>query len=142
MSDADDRNRSDSVDPSDFVQRIRELGEQRDQEDAERFRQLEDEIKQGRSERLARRAGRLASRSHVISVPCYPLIQGKPYYRVLRSRIQSHQAAAVPLLRLELVLARLVLLLSTHLTRRFEFQLTRPSSLHRTTKIHQPSKAF
>ena len=47
----------DEVDPSEFVQRIRALGEQRDQQDAERVRKLEEEIIQGRSERLARRAG-------------------------------------------------------------------------------------
>ena len=48
---------SEEIDPSDFVQRIRQLGEQRDQQDAERVRKLEEEIIQGRSERLARRAG-------------------------------------------------------------------------------------
>jgi hypothetical protein len=49
---------SEDLDPSEFVQRIRQLGEQRDQQDAERVRKLEEEIIQGRSERLARRAGR------------------------------------------------------------------------------------
>jgi hypothetical protein len=49
---------SEELDPSDFVARIRQLGEQRDQQDAERVRKLEEEILQGRSERLARRAGR------------------------------------------------------------------------------------
>ena len=48
---------ADELDPSEFVQRIRQLGEQRDQQDAERVRKLEEEIIQGRSERLARRAG-------------------------------------------------------------------------------------
>ena len=48
---------SEDLDPSEFVQRIRQLGEQRDQQDAERVRKLEEEIIQGRSERLARRAG-------------------------------------------------------------------------------------
>ena len=48
---------SDELDPAEFVQRIRQLGEQRDQQDAERVRKLEEEIIQGRSERLARRAG-------------------------------------------------------------------------------------
>jgi hypothetical protein len=47
----------DEVDPSEFVQRIRALGEQRDQQDAERVKKLEEELIQGRSERLARRAG-------------------------------------------------------------------------------------
>jgi hypothetical protein len=45
------------IDPSEFVQRIRRLGDQRDQEDAERVKKLEEELIQGRSERLARRAG-------------------------------------------------------------------------------------
>lgn len=45
------------VDPSEFVQRIRRLGDQRDHEDAERVKKLEEELLQGRSERLARRAG-------------------------------------------------------------------------------------
>lgn len=45
------------VDPSEFVERIRRLGDQRDQEDAERVKKLEEELIQGRSERLARRAG-------------------------------------------------------------------------------------
>lgn len=48
---------SEELDPTEFVQRIRQLGEQRDQQDAERVRKLEEEIIQGRSERLARRAG-------------------------------------------------------------------------------------
>lgn len=48
---------SEELDPAEFVQRIRQLGEQRDQQDAERVRKLEEEIIQGRSERLARRAG-------------------------------------------------------------------------------------
>ncbi|KAK5016270.1 hypothetical protein LTR16_002063, partial [Cryomyces antarcticus] len=51
------------LDPSEFVKNIRELGEKRDQEDAERFRALEEEIIQGRSERLARRAERARSLS-------------------------------------------------------------------------------
>jgi hypothetical protein len=45
------------IDPSEFVQRIRQLGEQRDQQDAERVKKLEEDLIQGRSERLARRAG-------------------------------------------------------------------------------------
>lgn len=54
---------TDELDPSEFVQRIRQLGEQRDQQDAERVRKLEEEIIQGRSERLARRAERARSLS-------------------------------------------------------------------------------
>lgn len=48
---------SEEIDPSEFVQRIRQLGEQRDQQDAERVKKLEEDLIQGRSERLARRAG-------------------------------------------------------------------------------------
>jgi hypothetical protein len=47
----------DDLSPSEFVKKIRELGEQRDKEDAERFAQLELEISKGREERAARRAG-------------------------------------------------------------------------------------
>lgn len=46
-----------SEDVSDFLQRIKELGDKRDQEDEERNRKLEEEILQGRKERQARRAG-------------------------------------------------------------------------------------
>ncbi|KAL9103825.1 MAG: hypothetical protein Q9163_001180 [Psora crenata] len=45
-----------SEDVNDFLQRIRELGDQRDKEDEERNRKLEEEIIQGRKERQARRA--------------------------------------------------------------------------------------
>lgn len=48
-----------SEDVSDFLQRIKELGDKRDQEDEERNRKLEEEILQGRKERQARRAGKL-----------------------------------------------------------------------------------
>ena len=44
-------------DVNDFLQRIKELGDRRDQEDEERNRKLEEEILQGRKERQARRAG-------------------------------------------------------------------------------------
>ena len=47
----------DSEDVNDFLKRIRELGDQRDKEDEERTRKLEEEILQGRKEREARRAG-------------------------------------------------------------------------------------
>ena len=46
-----------SEDVNDFLQRIKELGDQRDREDKERTRKLEEEIIQGRKERQARRAG-------------------------------------------------------------------------------------
>lgn len=48
---------SEEIDPQEFVQRIRQLGEQRDQEDTNRVKKLEEDLIQGRSERLARRAG-------------------------------------------------------------------------------------
>lgn len=48
-----------SEDVNDFLQRIKELGDRRDQEDEERNRKLEEEILQGRKERQARRAGKI-----------------------------------------------------------------------------------
>ncbi|EQL37887.1 hypothetical protein BDFG_00917 [Blastomyces dermatitidis ATCC 26199] len=50
-----------SEDVSDFLDRIRELGNKRDKEDEERARKLEEEIIQGRKERQARRAERARS---------------------------------------------------------------------------------
>ena len=50
-----------SEDVTDFLKRIRELNEQRDREDDERNRKLEEEIMQGRRERQARREGRCYS---------------------------------------------------------------------------------
>ncbi len=44
-----------SEDITDFLLRVRELGEKRDQEDEERTRKLEEDILQGRKEREARR---------------------------------------------------------------------------------------
>ena len=46
-----------SEDVTDFLKRIKELGDQRDREDEERTRKLEQEIIQGRKERQARRLG-------------------------------------------------------------------------------------
>jgi hypothetical protein len=54
-----------SEDVNDFLQRIKELGDRRDQEDEERNRKLEEEILQGRKERQARRSGRLF---HIVSL--------------------------------------------------------------------------
>ena len=48
-----------SEDVNDFLLRIRDLSRQRDIEDEERTRKLEEEIIQGRKERQARRAGLL-----------------------------------------------------------------------------------
>ena len=50
-----------SEDVTDFLKRIRELNEQRDKEDEERNRKLEEEIMQGRRERQARREGQCCS---------------------------------------------------------------------------------
>ncbi|KAL9590155.1 MAG: hypothetical protein Q9203_001053 [Teloschistes exilis] len=50
-----------SEDVNEFLLRIRELGDQRDREDEERTRRLEEEILQGRRERQARRAERARS---------------------------------------------------------------------------------
>ncbi|KAL5454440.1 hypothetical protein PMIN07_007540 [Paraphaeosphaeria minitans] len=47
----------DEVDPRQFLERMRTLSDLRDHEDAERVKKLEEELIQGRSERLARRAG-------------------------------------------------------------------------------------
>jgi hypothetical protein len=55
-----------SEDVSDFLQRIKELGDKRDQEDEERNRKLEEEILQGRKERQARRAGELLPMLRVV----------------------------------------------------------------------------
>lgn len=46
-----------SEDVTDFLRRIKELGDKRDREDAERTRKLEEEIMEGRRQREARRAG-------------------------------------------------------------------------------------
>lgn len=57
MSSTSDPNNHEDISPADFVKKIRELGEQRDREDAARFAQLEQDIAKGREERAARRAG-------------------------------------------------------------------------------------
>jgi hypothetical protein len=51
-------NAADEADPRQFLERMRTLADLRDQQDAERVKKLEEELIQGRSERLARRAGR------------------------------------------------------------------------------------
>ena len=56
-------------DVNDFLQRIKELGDRRDQEDEERNKRLEEEILQGRKERQARRAGRSIRTSPLQSDP-------------------------------------------------------------------------
>ncbi|KAF4637900.1 hypothetical protein G7Y89_g190 [Cudoniella acicularis] len=58
-----------SEDVTDFLNRIKELGDRRDQEDEERNRKLEEEILQGRKERQARRAERARSISPTKSSP-------------------------------------------------------------------------
>ncbi|PQE02997.1 gelsolin repeat protein [Rutstroemia sp. NJR-2017a BVV2] len=56
-------------DVNDFLMRIKELGNKRDQEDEDRTRKLEEEILQGRKERQARRAERALSISPTKSSP-------------------------------------------------------------------------
>ncbi|EPQ63704.1 Bgt-5329 [Blumeria graminis f. sp. tritici] len=58
-----------SQDVNDFLQRIKEIGQRRDQEDEERNRKLEEDIIQGRRERQARRAERARSISPIKSSP-------------------------------------------------------------------------
>jgi hypothetical protein len=57
-----------SEDVNDFLLRIRELGDRRDKEDAERTRKLEEEILQGRKERQARRAGGTRATSRIDAI--------------------------------------------------------------------------
>lgn len=45
------------LDPADFLKSIRELSAQREREDSERYRKLEEEVERSRAERKARRAG-------------------------------------------------------------------------------------
>lgn len=59
-------------DVTDFLRRIKELGEQRDREDAERTRKLEDEIMEGRRQREVRRAG--PSRRTISAVLSYTVL--------------------------------------------------------------------
>ncbi|TVY80794.1 hypothetical protein LSUE1_G004150 [Lachnellula suecica] len=54
-----------SEDVNDFLQRIKELGDRRDQEDEERNRKLEEDILQGRKERQARRAASTPTTSRI-----------------------------------------------------------------------------
>ncbi|MCJ1394661.1 hypothetical protein MMC18_007541 [Xylographa bjoerkii] len=61
-----------SEDVTDFLRRIRELGDKRDREDEERTRKLEEEILQGRKERQARRAERARSISPIKDTPSNP----------------------------------------------------------------------
>ncbi|KAJ4360342.1 uncharacterized protein N0V89_000904 [Didymosphaeria variabile] len=77
----------DEVDPRQFLERMRTLSEQRDQQDAERVKKLEEELIQGRSERLARRAERARSlspdkpttpQSHRSVADTPPSVQEKP----------------------------------------------------------------
>lgn len=53
----DDGDDDDDLDPAKFLQSVRELSHQREREDSERYRKLEEEVEKGRQERLARRAG-------------------------------------------------------------------------------------
>ncbi|KAJ5676739.1 uncharacterized protein N7477_002372 [Penicillium maclennaniae] len=69
-----------SEDVNDFLLRIRELGEQRDKEDQERTKRLEDEILQGRAERQARRAASTIDRRLTIpkSLKAECIVLGQP----------------------------------------------------------------
>ena len=58
-------------DVNDFLQRIRQLGEQREKEDEERTKKLEEEILQGRRERQARRAGNIHSPIFFFCLLCF-----------------------------------------------------------------------
>ncbi|KAL6707481.1 hypothetical protein ACN47E_004051 [Coniothyrium glycines] len=79
------------MDPSEFVQRIRQLGEQRDQQDAARVKKLEDELIAGRSERLARRAERARSIS-----PDKPYTPQSPRSAAATPRSVQEKAASTP----------------------------------------------
>jgi len=54
-----------SEDVQEFLKRIRELSEKREQEDNERTRKLEEEILEGRRQREARRLGKKGRRKTV-----------------------------------------------------------------------------
>ncbi|EDU43259.1 conserved hypothetical protein [Pyrenophora tritici-repentis Pt-1C-BFP] len=87
------------IDPSEFVQRIRRLGDQRDQEDAERVKKLEEDLIQGRSERLARRAAAdnlpKTERARSIS-PDKPYTPQSPRSAAGTPRAVQEQAASTP----------------------------------------------
>jgi DNA integrity scanning protein DisA with diadenylate cyclase activity len=53
-----------SEDVQEFLKRIRELSEKREQEDNERTRKLEEEILEGRRQREARRLGNRRNREN------------------------------------------------------------------------------
>jgi len=76
-----------SEDVNDFLQRIKELGDRRDQEDEERNKKLEEEILQGRKERQARRAGRSIPDSPLHWIPARQL--SLLFCPLLTSTIQS-----------------------------------------------------
>ncbi|RKF57655.1 putative gelsolin repeat protein [Golovinomyces cichoracearum] len=66
-----------SEDVHDFLQRIKEIGKQRNQEDEERNRKLEEAIIQGRKERQARRAERARSISPTKTSPAENLLRNR-----------------------------------------------------------------
>ncbi|KAL8824140.1 MAG: hypothetical protein Q9191_005270, partial [Dirinaria sp. TL-2023a] len=78
-----------SEDVNDFLKRIRELGDQRDREDEERTRKLEEEIIQGRKEREARRAERARSLS-----PTKDSTSNAPTPRLMRSTVNTSMHAS------------------------------------------------
>ena len=72
-----------SEDVNDFLKRIRELGDQRDREDEERNRKLEEEIIQGRRERQARREGQW--------YPCCTMCRGRECRELHHALMTSHE---------------------------------------------------
>ncbi|GAB7361829.1 hypothetical protein MBLNU230_g1871t1 [Neophaeotheca triangularis] len=66
------------LDPAKFLQSVRELSHQREREDSERYRKLEEEVEKGRQERLARRAVDSARDSSWIGRPASGSVSGEP----------------------------------------------------------------
>jgi hypothetical protein len=86
---------SKEIDPSEFVQRIQRLGDQRDREDAERVKKLEEELIQGRSERLARRAGLFLCPLDLFTTDVFPK-QNEPVQSPPTSHILPNRRALPP----------------------------------------------
>lgn len=80
---------TDAEDVNDFLKRIQEMGNKRDQEDEERNKKLEEEILQGRRERQARRAERAKSISNKDG-----LNSNRSSYRASAIAAEDHNSAA------------------------------------------------
>lgn len=90
-----------SEDVNDFLKRIRELGDQRDREDEERTRKLEQEILQGRKQREARRAG-LHPTSSTAQFPRELIeFQSAPGPCLPQSPMRAHPTPPTPLCRIQ-----------------------------------------